>query len=91
MRELVLIWWWSRLHRRHVRELAEPSRIRFVRPILGVAAVLGLVAGGVTALSFDPAPRRDPGQRQWTICMPVVMQPPPTAAGTNHAVCPRQW
>lgn len=82
MRELLLIWWWSRSHRRHARELARQSRLPLVRPILGAAAALALVFGGIVAFSFEAAPGRDPGQREWTICKPVVIRPLPPSTET---------
>ncbi|ASF07296.1 hypothetical protein [Nocardia brasiliensis] len=64
-----------------MRQLAAPPRFRLIRPLLGAAAALALVFGGAAAFSYQADPPYDPGQRQWTICMPVVVQPLPPATG----------
>ncbi len=85
MKEFLLIWW-CRLHRWLAHELARPRGQRLVRPLLGLALVLALLIGGLCA--FSPAPRKEPVPVRRTVCLPVIVQPPPTTAGPNQATCP---
>ncbi|SUB47752.1 Uncharacterised protein [Nocardia brasiliensis] len=84
MKKCLLIWW-RRVHRWLVHELARPRGQRLVRPLLGFALLLALVIGGLCALSPK---RAEPVPARWTVCLPVIVQPPPTTAGSNHAACP---
>lgn len=55
----------------------EPQRgaLNLVRPLLGAAAALALIVGGLLAFSYTT----DPAEPQWRIQMPVVTKPWPAA------------